>query len=352
MNLFPLCTASVWPTKSGVIVLRRDQVLNTFFSFRSLSAWIFTISDGSTYGPFFTLRPILKISRAPCGVRGAAQQMKDRALRRSHCYAARSNAQCHTSLSCPAPFPSPNNEFRRRFLLVPRLLAFDLAPRIRRRPAARALAFAAAERMIDRVHRDAAHPRAAAEPARLPRLADRQQLVLRIADFADRGETLAAHHAHFGRAQAQCHVVAFLRHDLHAGAGAAAVRPAAADLELDVVHRGAGRDLDQRHPIPDADIRAGTGHDVVADVQPLRRQDVALLAVRVMQQGDARGAVRIEFDRRDARRDRELVAPEVDAPVLPLVAAAHVAGRGCGPGVWARPPASAARAATSPPRSS
>ncbi len=26
MNLFPLCTANVWPTKSGVIVQRRDHV--------------------------------------------------------------------------------------------------------------------------------------------------------------------------------------------------------------------------------------------------------------------------------------------------------------------------------------
>src|SRR5437773_6831201 len=48
MNLFPLCTASVWPTKSGVMVERRDQVLNTFFSFFSFRAVIFTRSDGST----------------------------------------------------------------------------------------------------------------------------------------------------------------------------------------------------------------------------------------------------------------------------------------------------------------
>src|SRR5207245_9205146 len=58
MNLFPLCTARVWPTKSGVMVERRDQVLNTFFSFFSFRAVIFTRSDGSTYGPFLTERPI------------------------------------------------------------------------------------------------------------------------------------------------------------------------------------------------------------------------------------------------------------------------------------------------------
>src|SRR5207249_12166190 len=107
-------------------------------------------------------------------------------------------------------------------LLVPRLLALDLAPRIRGRPATRALAFAAAEGVIDGVHRHAADAGTAAQPARLPRLADRQQLVLGVADFADRRETLAAHHAHFRRAQAQRDVVAFLRHDLRAGTGSAA----------------------------------------------------------------------------------------------------------------------------------
>src|SRR5712691_7080309 len=34
MNFFPLCTAMVCPTNSGIIVERRDQVRSTFFSFR------------------------------------------------------------------------------------------------------------------------------------------------------------------------------------------------------------------------------------------------------------------------------------------------------------------------------
>src|SRR3989441_2653599 len=73
MNLFPLCTASVCPTKSGVIVLRRDHVLKTFFSFRSLRARIFTINDSSTYGPFFTLRPMLETP-----IRNAEFEMRNR----------------------------------------------------------------------------------------------------------------------------------------------------------------------------------------------------------------------------------------------------------------------------------
>src|SRR5436309_8757933 len=79
MNFFPLCTARVWPTKSGVMVLRRDEVLNTFFSFRSLRARIFTISDSSTYGPFFTLRPMLETP-----IRNAEFEMRNRWERISH----------------------------------------------------------------------------------------------------------------------------------------------------------------------------------------------------------------------------------------------------------------------------
>src|SRR5437879_13738237 len=102
-------------------------------------------------------------------------------------------------------------------LLMTCLLALDLAPRVRWGPATRALPFAAAERVIDRVHRHAADAGAAAQPARLPRLTDRQQLVLGVPDFADRGEALAPHQPHLRRAQAERDVVAFLRYDLHAG---------------------------------------------------------------------------------------------------------------------------------------
>src|SRR5258708_26489116 len=104
-------------------------------------------------------------------------------------------------------------------LLVPRLLALDLAPRIRGRPATRALAFAAAERMIDGVHRHAADAGTAAQPARLPRLADRQQLVLGVADFADRRETLSAHHPPFRRAEPQRDAAPFCVHGQRAGPG-------------------------------------------------------------------------------------------------------------------------------------
>ncbi len=51
-------------------------------------------------------------------------------------------------------------------------------------------------------------------------------------------------------------------------------------------------------------------------------QDVALLTIRVLDERDARGAVRIVLDLAHRRRHRELVAPKIDDAVLPLVAAA------------------------------
>src|SRR6266581_8466660 len=55
-NLFPLCTASVCPTKSGRIVQRRAQVLSTRFSPLRFRVSIFFTRDSTTYGPFLMER--------------------------------------------------------------------------------------------------------------------------------------------------------------------------------------------------------------------------------------------------------------------------------------------------------
>jgi hypothetical protein len=52
--------------------------------------------------------------------------------------------------------------------------------------AAGGLALAATERVIDRVHRHAAHVRPLAEPAAATRLPDRHVLVVEVAHLADR----------------------------------------------------------------------------------------------------------------------------------------------------------------------
>ena len=49
----PLCTKNVWPTKSGVTIERRDQVLIGFFTPELFILSIFSRRYNSTKGPFF-----------------------------------------------------------------------------------------------------------------------------------------------------------------------------------------------------------------------------------------------------------------------------------------------------------
>src|SRR6185369_8960059 len=72
-------------------------------------------------------------------------------------------------------------------------------------------------------------------------------------------------------------------------------------------------------------VGIGRGDELVAHLHAQRHDAVAALAVDVIEQRDARRAVRVVFDGRHARRDVLLVAAEVDDAVLALVAAAAVA---------------------------
>ena len=58
MNFLPLYTARVWPTISGVIVERRDQVFTTLRSRASFICSIFLSRWSSMNGPFFSDRAI------------------------------------------------------------------------------------------------------------------------------------------------------------------------------------------------------------------------------------------------------------------------------------------------------
>src|SRR5262249_50877042 len=150
-----------------------------------------------------------------------------------------------------------------------------------------ALALTTTQRVIHRVLGDTAHSRTTAQPAALTRLADRQQLVLRVADFTDGREAAAVHQSHFGGAKPQGHVIALLRDHLRTrsrGAGELATLP---DLELDVVDRTTERDFRQRQSIAGSNVGPGAGDHGVSYREPLGVQDVPLLAVRVHHQRDS-----------------------------------------------------------------
>src|SRR4051812_48980999 len=205
MNFFPLCTAIVWPTISGITVERRDHVLMTFFSLARFIASSFSSSGVSTNGPFFSDRLI--------GFGGA----KGPAL---HCLL---RAPLHDESVCP--------------LAPARLVALRrLAPRRHRVTAAGRLAFTAAEGVIHGIHGDAAHVRTLAQPPAAARLADRYVLVIEVADLADRRHALGVDLADLARGHAHAGVFAFACDQLHGRAGAARNLSALARPQLHVVN--------------------------------------------------------------------------------------------------------------------
>src|SRR3954464_12170738 len=78
MNLRPLCTAMVWPTMSGKIVERRDQVRRTFLSLVWFITVIFDCRCSSMNGPFFAERAIVSCSK----ILGTGYDSADYLLRR------------------------------------------------------------------------------------------------------------------------------------------------------------------------------------------------------------------------------------------------------------------------------
>ena len=179
--------------------------------------------------------------------------------------------------------------------------------------------------MVARVHDDAADLRPLAHVAGAAGLAEVLVLVVEVADLADRGHAPDADPADLARRQPDLGVVALLGEELGRRAGGPDDLAALAGDELDVVDRRAERDVGDRQGVADAGLGVRPGDDDVADLQPVGQQHVALLAVAVVEQPDARRAVRVVLDRGEAGGHADLVALEVDPAVVLLLAAAAVA---------------------------
>src|SRR5205823_14243482 len=75
LNVFPLCTKNVWPTKSGVTIERRDHVLIGFFTPELFLLSIFSRRYNSPKAPFFNDLAInVKLQPHPCGTRASPRE--------------------------------------------------------------------------------------------------------------------------------------------------------------------------------------------------------------------------------------------------------------------------------------
>src|SRR5215467_7898491 len=191
-----------------------------------------------------------------------------------------------------------DDELARRLVLLARAVAERrLAPRGLRIAARPRLALANDVGMVAGVPRRATDLGALAQPAAAARLAAGLVFVLDVTDLADRGLAADVDTAELAARHSDDRVVAFLGQELDAGAGRADQLTAAAERELDVVHGRADGDVGERDRVADAHRGVRTGLDRVADLEAERREDVALLAVLVVDERDPCAAVWVVLDR-------------------------------------------------------
>src|SRR5437588_10097540 len=282
--LRPSWMATVWPTMSGKIVEARAQVRITFLSRAAFILVIFSCRFLSMYGPFFSERLNLFL------------------------------------------LPAADDQAVGSFLRLPRAVAERrLAPGRLRVPAGARLALATAMRVVGGIHRRAAHRGPLAQPARAAGLASRLVLVLQVADLAERRAAGDVDAPELARGHPDRGVVALFREQLRGGPGRADQLAAPTQRQLQVVDGRTDRDARQRQAVARAHRRVRSAHELVADLHTERGQDVALLAVLVVEEGDPGAPVGVVLDRRHPGRDAVLVPLEVDPAVEPPVAAAVVA---------------------------
>src|SRR6516225_6928549 len=220
------------------------------------------------------------------------------------------------------------DDHRLRALVVARAIALGhRVPRRHRNLALAGAAFAAAVRVVHRVHRDTADGRADALPADRTGLAVLAQVVLFVGRLADGGAAVDVDLADFTRAQANLRIDAFARHQRDGRAGRTRDLRTLARLHFHAVDDRADRDVADGQRVAGLDRRFGAGQDRGTHFQAARSDDVAALAVGVADQRDVGGAVRVVLDGLDLGRDAVLVAHEVDDAVVVLVTTALVTDR-------------------------
>src|SRR6185312_13766245 len=186
-------------------------------------------------------------------------------------------------------------------------------------------AFAAAMGVIDRVHRRAADMGALALPDIAAGLADDLVHVVGIGHRAHRRHAGERYLAHFRGIEPHQGIAGVAAQILGIGAGGAGDLAALARLHFDIVDDGADRQRREWHGIADLDVDLFARDHAVAHGQALRRQNIGLLAILVLDQGDEGGAIGIIFQPLDDCRLVEFAALEIDQAIALLVTAALVA---------------------------
>src|SRR5262249_50753840 len=150
--------------------------------------------------------------------------------------------------------------------------------------------------------------------------------VVRVGNRANSGHADFRNHPDFAGRQFHLGVTIAASDELGVGASGADHLATLKRLHLDIVDDRADRDVLHRQGVARLDVDIFASDYNVAHINTLRSDDVDLLAIFILQQGDEGGAVGIVFQALDGCGHIPLAALEVDDAVALLHAAAAPAG--------------------------
>jgi hypothetical protein len=152
-------------------------------------------------------------------------------------------------------------------------------------------------------------------------------LVLSVTNFTNGGAASVMHHAHFAGWQSERHIVSFLSHHLSGGPSGTDNLSALSWLEFDVVNQRTKRDVLQHETVARQNVGPFSATNLSSHSYTLWCENVSLLTIGVLKQGDAARSVWIVFDRSYRRVHRVFLSLKVDDSILSLASAALVEAR-------------------------
>src|SRR5690606_559021 len=176
-------------------------------------------------------------------------------------------------------------------------------------------------RVVDRVQGNTTHSGTYAAPANGSGLNQAPLDVFTVGCCTSGGKPLAQDTAHLAGPQTNGVIGNFASYQLDGRTDTPDNLSTLAGLQFDRVDGATNRDIAQRQAVTRLDRRLGTTDQLIASYHALGGDDVATLAVSILQQSNMSGTVRIVFHALHGGRNAILVATEIDQTVVLLVAA-------------------------------
>ena len=147
-----------------------------------------------------------------------------------------------------------------------------------------------------------------------------------VADLANGGITILKNQSDFARGEFNMGILSFLCHQLAGGSCTSDNLASLSDFQLDIVNQCACWDISHGQGIAGLNICGRAGDHLLTHMKLRRGEDVSLLPIGIVKQGNPGGPIWVVFDGGDVRRDLPFVSFEVNHPIFSFVTSSPMPG--------------------------